>query len=158
MAWQLLLVRSVPLVLVGSANELSQGYLPAPSTRRLPTLARKRQEYADAVRLAFSRGVAGLDGPIWHQISIDVPRTNSSVRLWQGEGTQRVCAIGPGRQRSEADSRRARSLSNGSSTFGLFGIRPRATCRASTTWSLHSSKCSSRATSVSRVHSASEPS
>ncbi|GAA5860182.1 hypothetical protein JCM1840_002806 [Sporobolomyces johnsonii] len=72
MAWQLLL-----------------GYLPSPSSRRASTLARKRQEYADAVRLAFSRGVNGLDGPIWHQISIDVPRTRPGVRLWMGEGTQR---------------------------------------------------------------------
>lgn len=80
----------VPSDLRPIAWQLLLGYLPAPSTRRLATLARKRQEYADAVRLAFSRGVKGLDGPIWHQISIDVPRTNSSVRLWQGEGTQRV--------------------------------------------------------------------
>lgn len=87
--------RTSPLThcLIALANVFdAQGYLPAPSSRRLPTLARKRQEYADAVRLAFSRGVKGLDGPIWHQISIDVPRTNSGVRLWQGEGTQRVNA------------------------------------------------------------------
>lgn len=69
---------------------LYKGYLPAPSSRRLATLARKRQEYADAVRLAFSRGVKSLDGPIWHQISIDVPRTNPGVTLWQGQATQRV--------------------------------------------------------------------
>lgn len=73
MAWQLLL-----------------GYLPAPASRRAPTLARKRQEYADAVRLAFARGKAGLDGPIWHQISIDVPRTRPGVRLWQGAAAQRA--------------------------------------------------------------------
>ena len=72
MAWQLLL-----------------GYLPAPASRRAPTLARKRQEYADAVRLAFARGKQGLDGPIWHQISIDVPRTRPGVRLWQGAAAQR---------------------------------------------------------------------
>ncbi|GAA5883939.1 hypothetical protein JCM16303_004712 [Sporobolomyces ruberrimus] len=65
------------------------GYLPSPFSRRQQTLARKRQEYADAVKLAFSRGVQGLDGPIWHQISIDVPRTRPGVKLWMVEGTQR---------------------------------------------------------------------
>lgn len=56
----------------------------------MPTLARKRQEYADAVRLAFAKGEEGLDSVIWHQICIDVPRTNSGIRLWQGAETQRV--------------------------------------------------------------------
>ncbi|KAK4701910.1 TBC1 domain family member 2, partial [Phenoliferia sp. Uapishka_3] len=79
----------IPAELRPMSWQLLLGYLPAPASRRLPTLARKRQEYADAVRLAFSRGVAGLDGPIWHQISIDVPRTNPGVRLWQGQATQR---------------------------------------------------------------------
>ncbi|ORY77223.1 rab-GTPase-TBC domain-domain-containing protein [Leucosporidium creatinivorum] len=79
----------IPSELRPMAWQLLLGYLPTPSTRRLSTLARKRQEYADAVRLAFSRGVKGLDAPIWHQISIDVPRTNSGVQLWRGEGTQR---------------------------------------------------------------------
>ncbi|KAK4051688.1 GTPase-activating protein [Microbotryomycetes sp. JL221] len=79
----------IPQDLRPVAWQLLLGYLPAPASRRISTLARKRQEYADAVRLAFSRGVKGLDGPIWHQISIDVPRTNAGVRLWQGEGTQR---------------------------------------------------------------------
>ncbi|GAA5984105.1 hypothetical protein JCM5350_003779 [Sporobolomyces pararoseus] len=65
------------------------GYLPSPFSRRQSTLARKRQEYRDAVKLAFSRGVKGLDGPIWHQISIDVPRTRPGVKLWMVEGTQR---------------------------------------------------------------------
>lgn len=67
----------------------SQGYLPAPLSRRATTLARKRSEYASLVKQAFSRGVKGLDGPIWHQISIDVPRTRPGVLLWQAEATQR---------------------------------------------------------------------
>lgn len=53
-------------------------------------MARKRQEYADAVKLAFAKGKAGLDQATWHQIYIDVPRTNPGVRLWQFEATQRV--------------------------------------------------------------------
>ncbi|KAG0146148.1 hypothetical protein CROQUDRAFT_44754 [Cronartium quercuum f. sp. fusiforme G11] len=62
------------------------GYLPAPAERRVGVLGRKRQEYADAVRLAFG---AGLDMSIWHQIHIDVPRTNPGVALWQFPATQR---------------------------------------------------------------------
>ena len=53
-------------------------------------LARKRQEYADAVARAFERGPESLDGPIWHQIHIDVPRTCPGVRLWQHDATRRV--------------------------------------------------------------------
>ncbi|CEQ40176.1 SPOSA6832_01766, partial [Sporobolomyces salmonicolor] len=89
MAWQLLLVRLFRPFFFSGLPDHPPGYLPSPSSRRASTLARKRQEYADAVRLAFSRGVNGLDGPIWHQISIDVPRTRPGVRLWMGEGTQR---------------------------------------------------------------------
>ncbi|TNY17229.1 rab-GTPase-TBC domain-containing protein [Rhodotorula diobovata] len=69
--------------------QLLLGYLPAPLSRRAATLARKRSEYASLVRQAFSRGVGGLDGPIWHQISIDVPRTRPGVKLWMAEATQR---------------------------------------------------------------------
>ncbi|GAA5977394.1 hypothetical protein JCM10908_004963 [Rhodotorula pacifica] len=69
--------------------QLLLGYLPAPTARRATTLARKRSEYASLVKQAFSRGVKGLDGPLWHQISIDVPRTRPGVALWQAEATQR---------------------------------------------------------------------
>ncbi|GAA5934461.1 uncharacterized protein JCM15063_004583 [Sporobolomyces koalae] len=65
------------------------GYLPSPFSRRASTLQRKRQEYQDAVELAFARGEKGLDGPIWHQIKIDVPRTRPGVKLWMVESTQR---------------------------------------------------------------------
>ncbi|POY74471.1 hypothetical protein BMF94_2470 [Rhodotorula taiwanensis] len=69
--------------------QLLLGYLPGPIARRTATLARKRTEYASLVKQAFSRGVKGLDGPLWHQISIDVPRTRPGVPLWQAEATQR---------------------------------------------------------------------
>ncbi|KAJ9667814.1 GTPase-activating protein [Coniosporium apollinis] len=95
MSWQLLL-----------------GYLPTSSERRVATLERKRKEYLEGVRQAFERGTAGSDGPvnaglaggasgstrgrgrgldeaIWHQISIDVPRTNPHLRLYAYEATQR---------------------------------------------------------------------
>jgi len=69
--------------------QLLLGYLPAALTRRKTVLARKRQEYAEAAKLAFARGQAGLDQTIWHQIHIDVPRTCPGVRLWQFQATQK---------------------------------------------------------------------
>ncbi|GAB7347649.1 hypothetical protein MBLNU459_g4517t1 [Dothideomycetes sp. NU459] len=97
MSWQLLL-----------------GYLPTSSERRVATLERKRKEYLDGVRQAFEKGTAandaavvvgvggtaaspvtkrgkgrGLDEAIWHQVSIDVPRTNPHLELYSYEATQR---------------------------------------------------------------------
>ncbi|CAD6888336.1 unnamed protein product [Tilletia controversa] len=65
------------------------GYLPPQPSARATTLARKRADYATAVEQAFGRGRAGLDHSIWHQIEIDVPRTNPGIPLWQREATQR---------------------------------------------------------------------
>ncbi|KAF2821667.1 RabGAP/TBC [Ophiobolus disseminans] len=90
------------------------GYLPTSSERRVSALERKRKEYLEGVRQAFERGTSGSTGPvaagiagassfpstirgrgrgldeaIWHQISIDVPRTNPHLPLYQYEATQR---------------------------------------------------------------------
>ncbi|KIW25185.1 uncharacterized protein PV07_08386 [Cladophialophora immunda] len=90
------------------------GHLPTNSERRVATLERKRKEYLDAVQQAFSSGTMasrnasstglaglasqpsvstgrgrGLDEAIWHQISIDVPRTNPHIPLYGFEATQR---------------------------------------------------------------------
>jgi hypothetical protein len=84
------------------------GYLPTSSERRVATLERKRKEYLEGVRQAFERGASGsagavatgmasanrgrgrgLDEAIWHQISIDVPRTNPHLELYSYEATQR---------------------------------------------------------------------
>ena len=87
------------------------GYLPTSSERRVAALDRKRKEYLDGVRQAFERGglaegrshstgdinspygykgrARGLDESIWHQISIDVPRTNPHLELYSYEATQR---------------------------------------------------------------------
>ena len=78
--------------------QLLLGYLPTSSERRVGTLERKRKEYLDGVRQAFERGgsssatggrARGLDEAIWHQISIDVPRTNPHLELYSYEATQR---------------------------------------------------------------------
>ncbi|KAF2760043.1 RabGAP/TBC [Pseudovirgaria hyperparasitica] len=80
------------------------GYLPTSSERRVTALDRKRKEYLEGVRQAFEKGTAtgqssaaasnrgrgrGLDEAIWHQISIDVPRTNPHLELYGYEATQR---------------------------------------------------------------------
>jgi len=68
------------------------------SERRVGTLERKRKEYLDGVRQAFEKSgsgsapagqARGLDETIWHQISIDVPRTNPHLELYGYEATQR---------------------------------------------------------------------
>jgi hypothetical protein len=91
--------------------QLLLGYLPTSSERRVATLERKRKEYLEGVRQAFERGTGGnsdsgvvgaaattvtnrgrgrgLDEAIWHQISIDVPRTNPHLELYSYEATQR---------------------------------------------------------------------
>ncbi|KAI9724932.1 MAG: hypothetical protein M1812_000208 [Candelaria pacifica] len=94
--------------------QLLLGYLPTSSERRVATLERKRKEYLDGVKQAFERGTSGtqgqvasggvgplsssvgstgrgrgLDETIWHQISIDVPRTNPHLPLYGYEATQK---------------------------------------------------------------------
>ncbi|KAF3401643.1 GTPase-activating protein gyp1 [Penicillium rolfsii] len=83
--------------------QLLLGYLPTNSERRISTLERKRKEYLDGVRQAFERGSGtvanppasstgrgrGLDEAIWHQISIDIPRTSPHIPLYGYEATQR---------------------------------------------------------------------
>ncbi len=94
--------------------QLLLGYLPTGSERRVNTLERKRKEYLEGVQQAFERGKGrggtstnagstndagtssssygrsrGLDESIWHQISIDVPRTNPHLELYSYEATQR---------------------------------------------------------------------
>ncbi|KAK9415358.1 hypothetical protein SUNI508_10548 [Seiridium unicorne] len=78
--------------------QLLLSYLPTSSERRVATLERKRKEYLDGVKQAFERSAnapaaggrsRGLDEAVWHQISIDVPRTNPHIELYGYEATQR---------------------------------------------------------------------
>ncbi|WFD34902.1 GTPase-activating protein [Malassezia cuniculi] len=80
----------VPNVLRPIVWQLLLGYLPANASTRRQVLAKKRAEYAAGVERAFARGTAGLDRAIWHQIYIDVPRTNPGIALWQQAATQRA--------------------------------------------------------------------
>ncbi|CEJ88476.1 Putative GTPase activating protein [[Torrubiella] hemipterigena] len=88
----------IPEELRAMTWQLLLSYLPTNSERRVNTLERKRKEYLDGVKQAFERpgststpsGKArGLDEAIWHQISIDVPRTNPHIELYSYEATQR---------------------------------------------------------------------
>ena len=86
------------------------GYLPASAERRVTALERKRKEYLDGVKKAFEKTTntllspvsgrlksayshqgrsRGLDENVWHQISIDVPRTSPHIELYGYEATQR---------------------------------------------------------------------
>ena len=90
--------------------QLLLSYLPTSSERRTSTLERKRKEYLEAVKhleaakLAAEKGSAngssttlgtpsargrGLDEAVWHQIKIDVPRTNPHIELYSYETTKR---------------------------------------------------------------------
>lgn len=97
----------VPSEIRAMTWQLLLGYLPTSSERRVATLERKRKEYLEGVRQAFDRGTGndapsstgaagtsrsrgrGLDEAVWHQISIDVPRTNPHLELYSYEATQR---------------------------------------------------------------------
>ncbi|KAK0549710.1 GTPase-activating protein [Tilletia horrida] len=81
--------KGVPDELRPMVWQLLLGYLPPQPSARSSTLARKRSDYAAAVDQAFGKGRFGLDQSIWHQIEIDVPRTNPGIPLWQREATQR---------------------------------------------------------------------
>ena len=58
------------------------GYAPANIKRQEALLQRKRQEYRDGVALVFSKKHT-RDVPTWHQIEIDIPRTNPFIPLYQ---------------------------------------------------------------------------
>lgn len=70
--------------------QLLLGHLPCNSVRRETTLARKRRDYLDSISATYSRGMIGLDQTLWHQIHIDIPRTNPSIALYQSKVTQSV--------------------------------------------------------------------
>lgn len=58
------------------------GYLPANKNRQESFLKRKRQEYRDGLNHTFSKNHK-RDIPTWHQIEIDIPRTNPHIPLYQ---------------------------------------------------------------------------
>ncbi|KAF9978101.1 GTPase-activating protein [Actinomortierella ambigua] len=79
----------VPAALRPMVWQLLVGYLPSNADRRSVALERKRKEYQDGVQKTFAKGIEGLDQTIWHQVFIDVPRTNPKLALFQNPTTQR---------------------------------------------------------------------
>lgn len=85
--------------------QLLLGYLPTLSAQRVPSMEGKRREYLESMKAAFKttdpapNGSTGrpldpdrgrdLDEAVWHQIEIDIPRTNPHLPLYQYEATQR---------------------------------------------------------------------
>ena len=110
------------------------GYLPCEASTRASTLAMKRAEYQRGVREAF-QSEGGLDQAVWHQIRIDVPRTNPHLALYQFEATQKVCS-----SLKLADDR----LWKESCTFGQYNILKAGMSRVSMILSLHSFRSSYR--------------
>lgn len=73
--------------------KLLMGYLPAARDRRDGVLLRKRKEY-HILRQTLFEGSSpeDQDPELWHQISIDVPRTNPSLPLFQQTRVRQVRA------------------------------------------------------------------
>ncbi|QSL64667.1 hypothetical protein MERGE_001969 [Pneumocystis wakefieldiae] len=69
--------------------KLLMGYLPCNVSRREAALSRKRNEYLESVSQTYEKGIKELDQAIWHQIHIDVLRTNPTIKLYQYETTQK---------------------------------------------------------------------
>jgi len=65
------------------AWQILMGYLPANSKERETVLKAKRNEYIKIVTDTFKNGTLGLNQSIYHQIHIDVPRTNPDLSLYQ---------------------------------------------------------------------------
>lgn len=78
LAWQ-----GVPEQLRSVVWQLLMGYLPTNSDRRDQVLARKRKEYEEYVAQSFGKGQASLDQQLYHQIHIDVLRTQPGCPLFQ---------------------------------------------------------------------------
>lgn len=63
------------------------GYLPANIKRQENLLKNKRKEYRDSLSHTFS-DKHSRDEPTWHQIEIDIPRTNPHIALYQFKSVQ----------------------------------------------------------------------
>ncbi|KAH3900170.1 GTPase-activating protein GYP1 SCDLUD_003140 [Saccharomycodes ludwigii] len=64
------------------------GYLPANKKRHEILIQRKRKEYKTGIYHIFSPQHT-RDQPTWHQIEIDIPRTNPHIKLYQFPSVQK---------------------------------------------------------------------
>lgn len=82
MAWN-----GIPEELRPLSWQLLIGYLPPNANRRELQLQRKRQEYLNGIAHVFS---SEKEQQTWHQIEIDIPRTNPKIKLYTYQATQRA--------------------------------------------------------------------
>lgn len=72
----------VPMLHRPHVWKLLIGYLPSNLKRQAQVMQRKRMEYKNGIKHIFS-DKHEIDVPTWHQIEIDIPRTNPHIPLYQ---------------------------------------------------------------------------
>lgn len=80
--------KGVPDKLRAPVWQLLLGYLPTNSSRRATTLERKRREYRVGIEKAFDSKTT-KDQAVWHQIGLDIPRTNPHLKLYSNACAQK---------------------------------------------------------------------
>ena len=76
----------IPASLRSLVWQILVGYLSTNKSTRASVLSRKRKEYVNSITRLFR---SEKDQTIWHQIKIDVLRTNPSIKLYSYEATHR---------------------------------------------------------------------
>lgn len=76
----------IPKSLRSLVWQILVGYLSTNNSTRTTVLTRKRKEYTNSIARLFR---SEKDATIWHQIKIDVLRTNPSIKLYSFEATHR---------------------------------------------------------------------
>ncbi|KAG0690544.1 GTPase-activating protein [Pichia californica] len=76
----------IPSSLRSLVWQILVGYLPTNTNTRTSVLNRKRKDYINSITRLFR---SDKDQSLWHQIKIDVLRTNPSIKLYSFETTHR---------------------------------------------------------------------
>ncbi|PVU88417.1 hypothetical protein BB559_005573 [Furculomyces boomerangus] len=80
--------KGIPNNLKPISWQILLGYLPCNLNRRGQTIVRKRKEYDAYLEKSFTEKQNALDTTMWHQISIDIPRTNPKMPLFRNKKIQ----------------------------------------------------------------------
>lgn len=79
----------IPMPVRSTAWQLLSAYLPANKDRRQSVLTRKRNEYFNFVKQYYDQRNT-IHQETYHQIHIDIPRTNPLIPLFQQEAVQHI--------------------------------------------------------------------
>jgi len=79
----------IPMPVRSTAWQLLSAYLPANKDRRQSVLTRKRNEYFNFVKQYYDQRTT-IHQETYHQIHIDIPRTNPLIPLFQQEAVQHI--------------------------------------------------------------------